>query len=503
MRREGKHYSDKAASIKVLGSSAKDLFDEDTNPFVRYFHFGANKQGYWSYEHLIVQLEDCVDVLKVVLDLGNYEVRFMVDHSCGHDRQREDGLSVVQMNKEYGGKQRSIHSSTMTKESLGPHSPLLKCNDNQNMVFTESSDGPFYMDPEERIILRENDLVGAKFIMKDRKKLLKEIFSSNLLPNEDTSIKIGRRNVLINRSKQQMFEPEGSQISTQLIRKFCRENDVSWRTQVHSDSEKVWKDKTRLQLLRDLEDGNHVIDKTKTKKPDLINKASQYGIPLKVCVRTGVTEKWLSKPKGKLQVARERGLLDLKSYCIEDFSDKGKTDEFGNIIVGTSLDMLLSQCSDFLKEDSLLQLNIKKLGCFCIHSPKYHCELAGEGIEYSWGNAKMKYRSFMAREKRTKAQFLEKVKYCMSREFLNIERVRKNSRRAREYMVSYFILSNNSSAYDDVHDFTRISELKPCSMSSSKIEQMKEKVRTHRAALDFDRNFCEVRIKVEKTNNVK
>jgi hypothetical protein len=69
-------------------------------------------------------------------------------------------------------------------------------------------------------------------------------------------------------------------------------------------------------------------------------------------------------------------------------------------------------------------------------------------------------------------------------------------------MVSYFILSNNSSAYEDDHEFTRISELKPCSMSSSKIEQMKEKVRTHRAALDFDRNFCEVRIKVEKTNNV-
>jgi hypothetical protein len=79
----------------------------------------------------------------------------------------------------------------------------------------------------------------------------------------------------------------------------------------------------------------------------------------------------------------------------------------------------------FLKEDSLLQLNIKNLGGTCIHSPKYHCELAGEGIEYSWGNAKMKYRSFIAREKRTKAQFLERVMYCMSRDFLYFERVRK------------------------------------------------------------------------------
>jgi hypothetical protein len=107
----------------------------------------------------------------------------------------------------------------MTKESLGPHYPLLKCNDCQEMVFTKSSNGPFYMDPEERIILREKDLVTAKFVMKNRKKLLKEIFSSNLLPNEDTSIKIGKKPVLINRFHQQIYEPGGSPISIQLLRK--------------------------------------------------------------------------------------------------------------------------------------------------------------------------------------------------------------------------------------------------------------------------------------------
>jgi hypothetical protein len=123
---------------------------------------------------------------------------------------------------------------------------------------------------------------------------------------------------------------------------------------------------------------------------------------------TGSTEKWSTKPKGKLQVARERGLLDLESYCVKDFSEKGQLDAFGNRNKDTSLDTLLSQCSDFLREESLLQLNVRKLGCSVFHTPKYHCELAGEGIEYSWGNAQIKYRSFKSSEKRTIAQFLKK-----------------------------------------------------------------------------------------------
>ena len=204
-----------------------------------------------------------------------------------------------------------------------------------------------------------------------------------------------------------------------------------------------------------------------------------------------------------LQVARERGLLDLDNYCVEDFSDKGKLDEFGNRKKETSLDILLSQCSDFLNEESLLQLNIRKLGCGVIHTPKYHCEMAGEGIEYSWGNAKMKYRSFKASEKRSKAQFLEKVQFCLSREFLTIEKVRKNSRRSREYMVAYFIISSEASGCATQNDFASVAELKPCAISSSKIEQMKEKVRSHRPAIDFDHNFCDVRVKVEKIKNSK
>ena len=90
-----------------------------------------------------------------------------------------------------------------------------------------------------------------------------------------------------------------------------RKYGICWRKQLHCHSQEFWKDKTRIELLNDLNQGNHVIEKTKTKKSHLVEKASQYRIPLKRRFMSGVSEKWVSKPKGKLQIARERGLLDL------------------------------------------------------------------------------------------------------------------------------------------------------------------------------------------------
>lgn len=124
------------------------------------------------------------------------------------------------------------------------------------------------------------------------------------------------------------------------------------------------------------------------------------------------------------------------------------------------------------------------------HTPKYHCEVAGEGIEYSWGNSKAKYRKIRAKDKTTAQQFRVQVNCCLGRAFLDAERIRKNSRRAREYMVAYFILSVDENAGNEPISDISFEELKPCAMSPQKIETMKQKVRTHRAALDFDLSFC-------------
>ena len=75
-------YSDVHAAKLKHGNSKKN--DLQSSPFVRKFQYGANAEGYWSYEDMILQLEDCIDVLHALF--GNeYNFLFPFDHSNGHD----------------------------------------------------------------------------------------------------------------------------------------------------------------------------------------------------------------------------------------------------------------------------------------------------------------------------------------------------------------------------------------------------------------------------------
>ena len=65
------------------------------------FEYGVGKEGYCSYEHMVVQLEDVVDILKTIYTA--YEFIFLFDHSCGHDCKREDGLNTNHLNKGFEG----------------------------------------------------------------------------------------------------------------------------------------------------------------------------------------------------------------------------------------------------------------------------------------------------------------------------------------------------------------------------------------------------------------
>ena len=66
---------------------------------------------------MILQIEDCVDCLKTLYPQYAYE--FELDHSSGHNSERIDGLSITAMNLGWGGKQRRMRNSILTKEDLG------------------------------------------------------------------------------------------------------------------------------------------------------------------------------------------------------------------------------------------------------------------------------------------------------------------------------------------------------------------------------------------------
>ena len=101
--------------------------------------------------------------------------------------------------------------------------------------------------------------------------------------------------------------------------------------------------------------------------------------------------------------------------------------------------MMMSELIDFIQEETLvLQYHGKTLGVIVDWSPKCHAEVAGEGIEYSWGCAKGKYRHLPLPDKRRKENFRNLVRQCMdTSKVLTIDRQRMFSKRARQYMLDY------------------------------------------------------------------
>ena len=89
-KRRGESYIDKDAAVLKRGKPTKDPLV--TSPFVRTLEYGSGNSGYWSYDDMILQLEDCVDCLKAINN-EKYDYLFLFDHSNGHDRLRPDGLS--------------------------------------------------------------------------------------------------------------------------------------------------------------------------------------------------------------------------------------------------------------------------------------------------------------------------------------------------------------------------------------------------------------------------
>lgn len=131
---------------------------------------------------------------------------------------------------------------------------------------------------------------------------------------------------------------------------------------------------------------------------------------------------------------------------LKQYSIKGSKDPLGNIIKETSLEYLMDQVEDFANEKTMLQMIGEELGCIIDRTPKCTPEIAGEGIEYDWAMAKMYYRKQRMIRKRTKSAFTELVNECMGMNVLSLERTRKFSRRARQYMISYYKLEKNGKA---------------------------------------------------------
>ena len=159
-KRQGKHYSDKLAAMEKRGTSLKQPLVG--SPFVVEFEYGVNTEGYWTYDHMVLQMEDCSDVLNTLHP--EFDFIFLFDHSCGHDRKRPDGLCCNSVRKEWGGKQPKMRETKIeTNEYLGPfqHELTLPVGSIQRMHFLASDVGPYYLLAADKELKRTDRPTGT------------------------------------------------------------------------------------------------------------------------------------------------------------------------------------------------------------------------------------------------------------------------------------------------------------------------------------------------------
>ena len=131
---------------------------------------------------------------------------------------------------------------------------------------------------------------------------------------------------------------------------------------------------------------------------------------------------YVGKQKGMKQVAYERGLYSSINMR--------KTHDNPDL----SLEFVLGNCADFKGQRSELQVAIEERGHQMALSPKFHCELAGVGIEYSWGKAKQYFRMHSTGQSN---DITVRIDAAISQTHITLGLVRKYARICRDYMRGY------------------------------------------------------------------
>ena len=184
------------------------------------------------------------------------------------------------------------------------------------------------------------------------------------------------------------------------------------------------------------------------------------------------TSEYAGKAKGLAQLAWERGLIDGEqpAPCLDD------------------LKKLMDGCTDFKNERSELTNLVEMRGHILLMSPKYHPEVAGKGVEYSWGKAKYHFRNHS--NDCVAANLRVNVDDCLSAEVLTLDRVHKFARRSRDYKRIYEdIRDNKDGAFKTESSSGRISREGDSETGFKLYEKIKRKYREHRNMKNIDSSF--------------
>ena len=115
----GKTYIDEEAAQELYGKREKHPLQ--CSPFICQFQYGSNSEGFWTYHHMVLQFEDCVNVFKALYG-DTYSFLFFFNHLSEHDKLRPNGLNSNGLNKFHGGGHNEMRDSKIQHLSyLGLH----------------------------------------------------------------------------------------------------------------------------------------------------------------------------------------------------------------------------------------------------------------------------------------------------------------------------------------------------------------------------------------------
>ncbi len=271
-------------------------------------------------------------------------------------------------------------------------------------------------------------------------------------------------------------------------------------------------ERSKKQLLETLKERGVMLQQQRgyTKK-ELQDFARNNQIELYDCKEI-IAPGWEGKPKGLLQVLGERGLIE--RAALERYTLDGRKDTItGKIDFQYSLRSLLGKCQDFKEEETALQFLGTQLGVTVLLTPKFHAELAGEGVEYSWAHSKAHYRRMPLSRKRGRENFKQLVKICTCPVIvLTKQRIEKFASRARAYIcTSYHHLyqeqkraaaehedSNSASNANSTFPVAGIPSHIQQDLLYSEIERLSKAFKGHRCAIDFDSGFVQSDLRIVK-----
>jgi hypothetical protein len=268
-------------------------------------------------------------------------------------------------------------------------------------------------------------------------------------------------------------------------------NSIALIKRVNNEKERL---KTIADLLEEISKTDFQFERRSYRLPELQGIATARNIDLKV-KENKLIEGWVGKPKGLLQVLWETGWINpdvpLKTYIKSgkpgrDFEDNG---DLKATLAPFVLKHLMVSRPDFQKELSDLQHLATEISgennkVIVEFTPKYHAEIAGEGVECGWGFAKKIHRRMPLKLKRDFGDFTKTVRNCLLK--VTPERSRRFRRHCRKYMLAYAKIAED--AEEETEEvasapFDRIEALVKCCFKALGDEQNQKKKRKNTAAM--------------------